>query len=375
MSWIFIEAEDVWFFRDTHSFGRGEDHLARCLFPPFPATIAGAIRSRIVGEHPGWDQTQFNAGADAGLYARIGKPGDLGPNFRIRGPFLARRVNQRIECFAPLPADCYFENEQESRFGCFQPKKNPGLLVNWPNDGMFPLWPPQGKRKDSVNNDYWISRNSFRSYQNGNFCTAENAQSFFDLETRIGNARDYNSGSVKEQMLYSASFVRMQDDTGLLVWVADNVNLPASGLLALGGESRAARYTTIADDLVRLMPGIETKGETRLKLVFQTPAYFKNGWQPEDGDWGRFGLPTGAHLKAAALGRPLTVNGWDIAKGQQKTLRSFVPAGSVYHFEWDQPIHTSLDFQHVHLTESPVSENYPQLGLGQVMPALWNWQA
>ena len=105
MSWIYIEAEDVLFFRDTRSFGRGEDHLARCIFPPFPGTIAGAIRSRIVGEYPNWDQKRFNDGADRDLYNRIGSPDDLGPNFKIRGPFLARIVNQQAECFSPIPAD------------------------------------------------------------------------------------------------------------------------------------------------------------------------------------------------------------------------------------------------------------------------------
>lgn len=48
MTWLFIEPDDVWLFRDGHPFSAGEGHIARCLFPPTPLTLQGALRSSLL---------------------------------------------------------------------------------------------------------------------------------------------------------------------------------------------------------------------------------------------------------------------------------------------------------------------------------------
>jgi hypothetical protein len=104
MKWIFIEPEDVWFFRDARAFVKGGGYsTAKIIFPPSPQTVTGALRSLILGNYPNLDMTKFETGADKDLYRRIGKPGDLGPEFCLRGPFFARRLGDDILCYTQLP--------------------------------------------------------------------------------------------------------------------------------------------------------------------------------------------------------------------------------------------------------------------------------
>jgi len=374
MSWIFIQAEDVLFFRDTRSFGKGEDHLAHCIFPPYPITIAGAIRSRIIGDYSNWDQKLFNDEKIDDLMERIGSPKSLGPKFSIKGPFLARKVNDNVQCYSPIPADSFVVDSKKNQFNSFKPKKVSGLVANWPGDEIFPLWPMNDQRKDAVEGSFWLSGIAIKLYQTENNFIGEEASKFFSVEKRIGIGKDQLLGTVKSQMLYTAPFIRINGNNGLLVWVADEVKLPQNGMFALGGESRTAYFTTIPDGNIQQFPEINMEGKNKLKVVLQTPAFLGDGWKPKNGDWSQFGLPKGAKLRAASLGRPQMINGWDIARGRQKTLCSYVPIGSVFYFEWDAPLQHSIKTTDICLTESPGSIDYKRLGFGQVILSHWNWQ-
>ncbi|HXG18262.1 MAG TPA: type III-B CRISPR module-associated Cmr3 family protein, partial [Methylomirabilota bacterium] len=43
--YLFLEAIDVWLFRDGRPFDARSDHRAESLFPPYPSVMQGAIRS------------------------------------------------------------------------------------------------------------------------------------------------------------------------------------------------------------------------------------------------------------------------------------------------------------------------------------------
>lgn len=43
---LFIRPVDVWLFRDGKPFDAASDHRARSLFPPYPSTMQGVIRSK-----------------------------------------------------------------------------------------------------------------------------------------------------------------------------------------------------------------------------------------------------------------------------------------------------------------------------------------
>jgi CRISPR-associated protein Cmr3 len=60
----------------------------------------------------------------------------------------------------------------------------------------------------------------------------------------------------------------------------------------------------------------------RARVLLLTPALFAEGAVP--------GEIAGARVIAAAVGRPQTISGWDMAAGGPKPTRRMAPAGSVY---------------------------------------------
>ncbi|MCX7643489.1 MAG: type III-B CRISPR module-associated protein Cmr3, partial [Armatimonadetes bacterium] len=77
-----------------------------------------------------------------------------------------------------------------------------------------------------------------------------------------------------------------------------------------------------------------------------------------------------------ALTRPNKFGGFDVAKERPKPIRNFVPAGSVYFFESDEPIQLPEDFA---FTETPKSVReangntnaWANIGLGKVLVGIW----
>lgn len=380
MGWYFIEAEDVLFFRDTRLFGQGEEHFANSVFPPFPTTIAGAIRSRIIADYIGWDQNSFNDGNDPNLYNKIGKPGDLGPGFQIINILLARKINNQFECCIPMPLDVYVNDPDDDpdddpiTFQAFRPYETPDFSANWPQDGLNPLWPPGGQRKEAVEGNFWLNPTNYFFYQSGSPFTAIPQSEFIQRDPRVGIAKDTTTGAAKSSMLYSINFIQTQSNVGLLIEIADSIGLPDQGMLAFGGEGRSAKFLKVAVERLSLPQKCETKGKTRIKAVLLTPAFFKEGWKPIGGDWTRVGLPKNSNLRAASLGRPLLANGWDIARGQAKPLHHCVPAGSVYYFEFDEPLAEEFDPLKVSFTES-LEEDFSKLGFGRVILSPWDWES
>lgn len=72
----------------------------------------------------------------------------------------------------------------------------------------------------------------------------------------------------------------------------------------------------------------------RARLVLLTPALFEKGVLP---GWNGGAWPLGGSVKAtvraACVGRPAIVSGWDLAKGRPKPTKRLAPAGSVYFLE------------------------------------------
>src|SRR5690606_36938032 len=114
----------------------------------------------------------------------------------------------------------------------------------------------------------------------------------------VGISRNEKTGSSWEGFLYSARFVSLKKDCGLVVGIEDDFDWSQSGVLALGGESRPAYYE-------KSQPKAEWQAPVeplprRFKLYFSTPTYFANGWFSEN--WGDFFEPAPT-LVAAAIGR------------------------------------------------------------------------
>src|SRR5207248_3106902 len=95
--YLFLEAIDVWLFRDGRPFDALSDHRAESLFPPYPSVMQGAIRSHHLVVK-GIDLRNPRQ-----IESEVGTALDY-KDLRIRGPFLARHELGRVIRYLPIPA-------------------------------------------------------------------------------------------------------------------------------------------------------------------------------------------------------------------------------------------------------------------------------
>ena len=378
MTWIFLEAEDVWLFRDGRPFSAGEEHMARSVFPPSPLTVQGVLRSHI-GAQQGvpWDEYRDQNTARAQqVAALIGEPptphspGTLG-QFAMAGPYVARREGDTYYRYFPLPADVA---ASEQGMAILTPQEKV-IVANWPVEGLLPAWTELENVDDKLTRDVWLREDAFADYLKGTLPSRDDKErwvkssSLYKTEHRFGINIDAQLGRTREGMLYQAAFIRPCKDVGLLVWIADGLLTQAEGFLAMGGERRAARYQTVPPEaLYAARADWPTVTGRRLKLVFLTPAYFSHGWWPINGDWTPFFAGAQPRLVAAALKRPISIGGWDLAAQQPRAMHHYVAPGSVLYFEADG------DFQlnAWAVTETPPGlPDHTAMGFGQVAVGEW----
>lgn len=354
--WIFIQAHDVWMFRDSKPFTAQQTFNAKSQFPPNPQTMQGVIRSHYL-EAQGVDWHAYAQGtADASLYKMVGSAktkngqytasmGDL----HIRGPYLARQSTDGFEQVIPAPLDLVY-HAVDNKYELLS-LTNKAFLTGGVSDNWKPLHAPTGyKHRDDV----WLSQSQFMTYLNGDVPTGDFIcqDDLFTYEDRIGLSLDYGRRANRDEHLYRAKFVRPQDNVGVLVHINQDF-FAGNGYVRIGGESRSGRYQVID----KFSPPTNiTSGN--LKVVLMTPAYFSGGWQPQNADWSHW-IGQG-RLVSAVIGKPLAISGWDVAHNRPKPLRHYVPTGSVYYFE-------NAEWQGKPFTESPIGEaEFDQMGFGCV---------
>ncbi|MEM3553571.1 MAG: type III-B CRISPR module-associated protein Cmr3 [Candidatus Bathyarchaeia archaeon] len=356
---LLIKPVDVWLFRDGRPFSAGEDHDAATIFPPTPFTLQGAIRTKVLADK-GVDFSQFKSpDSDVGYGDNFGK-------LRLIGPMLARKRQDKWERLIPMPADVVKIGEN---FALLKPRQLP-FKTNLP-EGLQLLW-AKGERIGEAGG--WLPESEWAKYLQGEAPKqVVNNDDLFTLEPRFGIAIDRSKRTTQTQMLYRATFVRLKDDVALWAKV-EGVAMKEQGFLRFGGEGRSAVYEAINSlpSFTSCMP----KLDKRFKVVLISPAWFSGGWQPKDGDWGKiFGAPV--RLIAVAIPRPQKFGGFDVARGEPKPIRNFVPAGSVYFFEVDEPIQLSENFAFTETPDEVRRQNdgenaWAKIGLGKVLIGVWD---
>ncbi|MBX6351585.1 MAG: hypothetical protein IRZ11_08790, partial [Clostridia bacterium] len=167
----------------------------------------------------------------------------------------------------------------------------------------------------------------------------------FQVHVRI----DPGTQTAEEHFLYAHDQVEtLARAPGVVYEWALAVEVEAPGeppaRIRLGSDGRLAAVEPVERDLYRppdeLLRAFDEVKPRGLRLVAVTPLVFSGGWLP-DGlaeEGGRFAgeiLPGAGPfiLRAAVVGRPLPVSGWDMAAGGPKMTIRAVPQGSVYFFE------------------------------------------
>ncbi len=375
---LLIKPVDVWLFRDGRPFSAGEDHDAATIFPPTPFTLQGAIRTKVLVDK-GVDFTQFTSpDPDVGYGDNFGK-------LRLIGPMHARKRQDKWERLIPMPADVVKIGDDFTLLKPLQQlsfkTKQLSFKTNLPegfhlSEGLYLLW-AKGERIGEAKG--WLPESEWARYLQGEAPKqVVNNDSLFALESRFGIAIDRSKRTTQTQMLYRATFVRLKDDAALWAKV-EGVAIKEQGFLRFGGEGRSAVYEAVEPlpSFTSYMPKLEKQsGVVRFKVVLISPAWFSGGWQPKDGNWCRI-FNANVRLVALAIPRAQKFGGFDMARGEPKPIRNFVPAGSVYFFEADKPIQLSENFAFTETPDEVRQQNngenaWAKIGLGKVLIGVWD---
>ncbi|MGQ9681032.1 MAG: type III-B CRISPR module-associated Cmr3 family protein [Anaerolineae bacterium] len=354
MMHLFLEPIDVWLFRDGRPFDALSDHRAQSLFPPYPSTVQGAIRSYEL-VRGGIDLHDRKA-----IAAAVGTASDYGA-LRLRGPWVARREGERIVRYLPVPADAWLDSDKGRARPCSPPERPEGLLTSAPTERLLGLRDTPTKAKG----EWWLDETSLQRYLDGQEVDLTASGKLYQRESRFGIALQPGRRTVRTGALYEVETVRPQQDVGLSVEVDGYGDWPERGTLRLGGEGHAARFEQVrpAQQIAGLRP-LPAEMPARFKLCLLTPAYFRFGWQPE---WTQF-FDGKVTLVAAAIGRYESVGGHDMTgQGEQahKAALRYVPAGSVYYLQAEGTVRPK-DGAGLALTDRD-----GQIGYGQVAYGEW----
>ncbi len=329
MRTLFLQAVDVWMFRDGKPFDVGGGYRAESMFPPFPFTIQGALRSHEL----------VVAGVDVkdqdAIEVHVGTRDDL-RGFKVRGTFVAEHKDGRLEIYLPIPANAVAD-KGKGGWVCLKPTLPP---ANVQSSSQLPqlFWPEETEAIKHHGFGDWLSLTEWEDFWRGKAVKGKATRDLFVREPRFGIEINDKRRTVEEGQLYEAEFIRPQKGVGLLVEADGFIQAGwQSGFLRLGGEAHAATYETIAN---LSWPTIPNPLPMRFAVCFITPTFFEAGWQPKNGDWSRF-FDGPVTLLSAAFGRYQSLGGFDWAKfrrsrkdaEEHNPAKPDLPAGAVYFFE------------------------------------------
>lgn len=319
-----IKPLDTLFFRSARPMTMGVDTWGEVIFPPFPSTLYGAIRSFMI----------FQRGTLKdflkGKYKEdLGTPDEEG-KLSLLGPLLLKDD----QVLFPLPLDLVRSEE-----GNLVPLKLKTVQMPFLSDYkprcVF-VWDGKGIVKDASG---FLTQKAFVNYLTGRADRFEGLEGrdVFLYEEKIGIARERATLTSKEGHLYRIPLIRLKEGVGMLVKVEGVEDIPSSGVLQLGGENKGAVFRALEDNPLREIEELSSElvGEV-FKIYIATPAIFQKGWLPQwmdetnlQGEWKGIRL----RLISASIGKPLRVGGWDLAKGRPKRMYKAVPPGSIYCFQ------------------------------------------
>lgn len=317
---IKLDPLDTLFFRDGKPFTMGEDTWADGIFPPSPSVIYGALRSAYFSNH-------------IKELKKATKEDDPTKDLRIVGVYLSDKDNT----YLPLPNDCVKKkDDKESRVSVLSMNELTGKKSSCPTQYTL-----KGEKVENVERGL-ININLLKEYLE---CTKNSFSPILKMadrvlsEPKIGIGIDNKTGTSEEGKLYRVGMNRL-DNLSLLIDF-EGLDLPESGMMKLGGESKAVSYKELKPEEfkpVKFSVDNSRLDGKRFKLYLSTPAIFKKGWLPEWMDEKTLtGTYKGLELKllTASIGKPILIGGFDMKARKPKPMHKAVPAGSVYYFEGD----------------------------------------
>ncbi len=257
---------DSWYFRESRPHGAAGGDRLESLFPPPVKTLTGAIRTRL-GDSLNVDWQAFRRGEamwrDISLNTLLGDNDSTG-SLRF-GPV---QIMVGSDPLYPWPALLMEKTEAGEKSENYSyARLKPGSVVHC-DLGHVALpeldWPRQKKDGPDMSGGKIAEKDYLKGpfleqLLNGDTPGAEMAEkgvvrlkALFDLEPRLGIARNQATATVEEGMLYQTSHLRLHDAVsitlslaGLPEAVADQLqrDIQHSPLIRLGAEGRMAAIT------------------------------------------------------------------------------------------------------------------------------------
>lgn len=326
--WIKISPNDTLFFRSGRPFSMGSETWADVIFPPYPSTVYGALRTFLIFERGTLKDFK------GGNYKDIGTPNERG-TMKIIGPILSNSKHNLS--YFPVPFDLVLEKEKNKQNETLKQLKKVSKPKIFYTDYLFEDILIYQKREQVESAEGYLDSITFKEYLQGQNGKYSLISEFYTTEPKTGISRENLTLSSKEGYLYRANMIRLKEDYCFLVKIDGIDNMPEKGLFALGGEGKTVKFEKINDNPLKDLEEINFKLQDGIfKLYFATPAIFKKGWLPEWVDEKTMeGKRDGIKLKliACAIGKFIRIGGWDMAKNEPKSMYKAVPAGSVYYFK------------------------------------------
>lgn len=309
-----LDALDPLFFRDGRPFALGEESYAEGIFPPLPSTVRGALRSMWIAEWLG------ASNADKDTLAR--------DSSGVKLMYFGLGIAGKPVFQAPL--DLFFPKTEKGT------PAEPMKLIGKISASSCPpevthLFRAEADGKTESVHGHLLDFEAMQRYVNGSTPAHFETIRLSELvkhEHKIGIGRDRETNRTKEGLLFRLVANRFEDEKqgGLSLLV--ELNVPESqplkvgkhAVFPLGGERRSVTAKPTSEHFLPEKPSIQGK---YVKIVLLTPALC-DSWFPEI---------SGLTLVAAALGKPVSVGGWDVLKQEPKPMRRVIPAGSVFLYE------------------------------------------
>ncbi len=379
--WQF-HALDSLFFGSGKPMNAGESSWIDSQFPPTGLTLQGAVRTAVL-YFTNADIEKFKEGLaclpnnGGSLSDEIGSATSFG-NLNLTGPFF----QQDQELLFPVPLDLMVNKTSKALLKPGKPIHCDLGHIRLPaiaNGGGF-------KTIDSA----YLSRADMAKLLRGEkddisffplFSDQPKELTLADKEPKVGLARNNQSRTHQDGMLFAIAPVRLRQNVSLVLQVqgiSPKYTPQQSVMQRLGGEGKLANISVSPNALAfPTMPELKAEGgKIRFKLVFTQPALMpEQGWLPEgfaknqkDGVdlWSGSLNECDFEIISACIGKPLKLGGWDLAKHESKPHQAYIPAGSVYFCEAAAQFKENIQQLH----NSKLGKN-TEYGFGHVLVGCW----
>ncbi|GIX42794.1 MAG: hypothetical protein KatS3mg129_2527 [Leptospiraceae bacterium] len=329
-----IKPIDTLFFRNSRPFTMGSETFGDCIFPPYPSTFYGALRSYLLLKN--YTINDFLNGKfkdNDEIIKIIGTKNQKG-KLKIKGPF----IKKQDQIYFPKPLDLLgVENDYSASYLSLLDK--PQILISdYPLEKILINNQIEGKIKDD---EYFLDIENLKKYLTKQKEIKISKFNIYKKELKTGIKRNPNTKNTEEGHLYRIPLIRLSKEIEIIFKVDNNIESPIpldNDVIKFGGENKVSIIYPLTDDLLKELEDIDFSiNENKIfKIYFATPSIFKKGYLPEwidentlEGEYKHIKLK----LVACSTGKFIRIGGWDIANNKPKPLYKAIPSGSIYYFK------------------------------------------